>query len=212
VVFCQCGRPAIGDGLCSKCYYQKSARLRGVKKQKWFGTCIAETHPEAARELIDKSLANSLSAGSKVVTDWKCSTCGIEWPAMVSTRTVQGCGCKNCARYGFKSDAASFVYLVHRPGQIKIGIANHESGRMDKHQRHGWRVLCKIEMNGIQAMSLEKTVKSALKANGVPTGGAAFMSKFDGYTEAWPEECLKVRTIRGLCRKLGINLEAFLAA
>ena len=198
----------IGQG-CGDCGRDSAAQKRSTAP---FSKSLAFLFPKLLPEYRGKRDPKKLFAFAAYRCDWKCSTCGHEWCDRIANRTTHGRGCKNCAKYGFKSNVSSFVYLVHRPGQMKIGIANHESGRMDKHQRHGWSVLCKIEMNGSQAMFLEKTVKSALKAKGVPTGSAAFMFKFDGYTETWPEEYLKVRTIRGLCRKLGINLEAFLAA
>jgi len=84
--------------------------------------------------------------------------------------------------------------------------------RLKDHASKGWELLDKIEVTGQKARSLETKIKQTLKAKGIPAGREAFRRKFEGYTEAFQEVDLYVRSIRGLCRKLGIDLEAFLAA
>jgi hypothetical protein len=84
--------------------------------------------------------------------------------------------------------------------------------RLKHHANNGWEFLDKIEVTGQKARSLETKIKQTLRAKGIPTGSKAFRNKFEGYAETFQEVDLYVRTIRGLCRKLGINLEAFLAA
>jgi len=102
--------------------------------------------------------------------------------------------------------------LICRPGQIQYGIMNIWTRRLKDHASKGWELLDKIEVTGRKARSLETKIKQTLKAKGIPAGREAFRRKFEGYTEAFQEVDLYVRSIRGLCRKLGIDLEAFLAA
>jgi hypothetical protein len=144
--------------------------------------------------------------------DWKCSVCGCEWPATGSDRVNSGSGCPSCSPHGHDQTKESFVYLIYRPGQIQYGIMNTWTRRLKEHASKGWELLDKIEVTGRKARSLETKIKQTLRAKGIPTGSKAFREKFDGSTEAFQEVDLCVRTIRGLCRKLGINLEAFLAA
>ena len=89
---------------------------------------------------------------------------------------------------------------------------NVGSGRLEEHRRRGWQCIDKIEVTGKNARYLETTIKQTLRAKGIPTGSKAFREKFRGYAETFQEVDLYVRSIRGLCRKLGIDLDAFLAA
>jgi hypothetical protein len=84
--------------------------------------------------------------------------------------------------------------------------------RLKQHAKNGWELLDKIELAGQKARSLETTIRQTLRAKEIPTGSRAFRKKFPGYSETFQEVDLYVRTIRGLCRKLGVNLEAFLAS
>ena len=170
---------------------------------------MATTHKELAKECLNDS--TKYTAGTNVMLDWKCSTCGYEWPAKGSDR-VNGHGCPSCAKHGHDQTKESFVYLIYRPGQIQYGIMNIWTDRLKTHARKGWELLDKIEVTGRKARSLETKIKQTLRAKGIPTGSKAFREKFEGYAEAFQEVDLCVRTIRGLCRKLGINLEAFLAS
>ena len=143
--------------------------------------------------------------------DWECSTCGCEWPAMGSDR-VRGQGCPHCNVGGHDQTSPSFVYLIHRPGQIQYGIMNTWTTRLQQHARKGWELLDKIEVTGRKARSLETKIKQTLRAKDIPTGDNAFREWFDGWTEAFQEVDLYVRSIKELCQSLGIDLEAFLAA
>ena len=170
---------------------------------------MATTHPNLAKELMGDP--TKIVAGTNSRLKWKCGTCEFEWSTAGCDR-VNGRGCSKCANYGHDQSQPSFIYLVYRPGQIKYGIMNTWTGRLKNHARKGWELLDKIETTGRSARSLETTIKQALRANDVPTGSKAFRKKFDGWNETFQEMDLCVRSIRGLCRKLGINLEAFLAA
>jgi|GEM_PF-6107352 len=171
---------------------------------------MATTHPEFAEECLNDS--TKYVAGTEKKLDWKCSTCGYEWPATGSHR-VRGRGCPSCnTGGGHDQTKESFVYLIYRPGQIQYGIMNTWTDRLKRHAKKGWELLDKIEVTGRKARSLETKIKQTLRFKGVPTGSKAFREKFDGSTESFQEVDLCVRSIRGLCRKLGVNLEAFLAS
>jgi hypothetical protein len=169
---------------------------------------MATTHPELAKDCLDDS--TKYVAGTGKMLNWKCSTCGYKWPATGSDR-VNGYGCRCCNPGGHDKTKPSFVYLICRPGQIQYGIMNIWTGRLKTHARKGWDLLDKIEVTGQKARSLETKIKQTLRVKGIPTGRKAFREEFDGSTEAFQEVDLSVRTIQELCRKLGIDLEAFLA-
>jgi hypothetical protein len=172
---------------------------------------MATTHPKLAKELVGAD-PKKIMAGTTQVLQWKCSVCQRRWPARGAKR-VAGSGCSKCNKYGHDQAAPSFFYLVTRsPGQVKFGIMNVWTKRIEQHFSKGWSLLDRVGMTGQKARSLETTVKQTLRAKGVPTGIKAFRKKFPGGTEAFREVDLYVRSIRGLCRKLGIDLDAFLAA
>jgi len=173
---------------------------------------MATTHPDLAKECLSDPKAHI--AGTSKTLDWKCCKCGKEWPATGANRASKknACGCPNCTKYGHNQSKPSFVYLICRPGQIQYGIMNTWTNRLKQHARKGWELLDKIEVTGRKARSLETKIKQTLRAKGIPTGREAFREKFEGSTEAFQEVDLYVRSIRGLCRKLGIDLDAFLAA
>ena len=170
---------------------------------------MATTHKELAKECLSDS--TKYTAGTDVMLDWKCSTCGYEWPATGSNR-VSGHGCPSCSNGGHDQTKESFVYLIYRPGQIQYGIMNIWTDRLKRHARKGGELLDKIEVTGRKARSLETKIKQTLRAKGIPTGSKAFREKFDGSTESFQEVDLCVRSIRELTVKLGLDLEAFLAA
>lgn len=60
-------------------------------------TDLATTHPELAAELVDKSLATSIKAGTNKKVEWRCSVCGETWMASPNSRVHMGSGCPHCA-------------------------------------------------------------------------------------------------------------------
>ena len=209
------------DWKCSTCGYEWPAKGSGrVSSGSGCPCCsnrivvpgindMATTHPKLAKECLSDS--TKYTAGTSVMLDWECSTCGHEWPATGDHR-VRGRSCPSCSTGGHDQTKESFVYLIYRPGQIQYGIMNIWTDRLKRHARKGWELLDKIEVTGRKARSLETKIKQTLRFKGVPTGSKAFREKFDGSTESFQEVDLYVRSIRGLCRKLGVNLEAFLAS
>ena len=167
--------------------------------------------PELVEEHLGPRDLGSISRGSNFMQDWKCKVCGHEWRMTVVAR-IHGRGCPHCAKGGHDQTQPSFIYLIYRPGQIKYGIMNTWTDRLKNHAKKGWELLDKIETTGRNARSLETKIKQTLRAKEIPTGSRAFQKKFPGYSETFQEVDLYVRSIRGLCRKLGVNLEAFLAS
>jgi hypothetical protein len=207
---------------CAKCGHKWLAtgynRLRDSSSGNGCGCCsnkivvagindMATTHPELAKECLDDP--SKYVAGTNEYLRWKCGECGFKWRAPVNNR-VQGRGCSKCAKHGYDQSETSVFYLITRPGQFKLGIMNLGTGRLNRHSKFGWITLDTIEMPGELARSLETVAKRRLKAKGIPTGAAAFREKFEGYSEAWQSVDLEVKSIRGLCRRLGVKLENFL--
>ena len=173
---------------------------------------LAFLHPKLAKEYLGDKDPRKVFPSSNARAKWKCSKCGNIWESVISNRTQNRCGCPNCASSGHDQTKPSFVYLICRPGQIQYGIMNTWTTRLQQHARKGWELLDKIEVTGRKARSLETKIKQTLRAKGIPAGREAFRRKFEGWTEAFQEVDLYVRSLRGLCRKLGIDLDAFLAA
>jgi len=209
---------------CSECGYKY--KKRGSSKIRTQCACctnqvcvagindMATTHPRLAADCIDDP--RKYVAKTNKLLRWCCSECGKKWKATGNRRVADDgvtiVGCSNCADSGFKTNKPSFIYLISRGNSLKVGIGNYGSGRLAIHRRQGWAVVDLIDLIGELAKNLEKIIKDLIKEAKIPTGRKAFLAPFDGWTEAWPKEHLSPRSIRGLCRKLGIDLDAFLAA
>ena len=189
-------------------------RKRGgeTKKIAPFNKSLKFLRPDLASEYRGKQDPSTVYSKAVMKCDWRCGICGEIYQARVCDRTFGGQGHRDCTKSGFKTTVPSAVYLVVRDNSLKIGIANDGSRRLDRHRNRGWSVLDSVSLPGLLAMRLESALKRKIKDKGVPTGKDAFLFSFDGYTEAWPKDHLSARSIRGLCRKLGIDLDAFLAA
>jgi hypothetical protein len=169
---------------------------------------MATTRPDLAKECLDDPTKHI--AGTNKRLRWRCSKCEGEWLTTGAERNA-GRGCPGCAKGGHDQTRESFFYLVHRPGQFKIGIMNTETTRLDIHRLSGWVVIEKIMMEGELVRLLETNVKRLLKKKGIPTGAKAFREKFEGYTEAWQAVDLDVTNIDDLLEKLGTSFEALLS-
>jgi hypothetical protein len=190
-------RVKLGPDSCAICSNQEV--LAGFN-------CLKTKRPDLAAQCLDDPSSVTLKSSQKL--RWRCEN-GHTWKAAARSRS-NGTGCPQCASYGFNPGKESVFYLIHKNDRLKFGIANHNSGRIEKHRQRGWIVLEAINMVGNTAWSLERAIEAAFFSAGIPLG--QFREKFDGYTEAWYKSNLSVRSIRGLCRKLGVNLEAFLAS
>jgi hypothetical protein len=171
---------------------------------------LATVRPDIAR-MASGWDPTKITVCSNRKLDFFCKKCNSIWPGWLPD-VVKGQVCQCSIKYGHNQSKPSFLYLVWRPGQIKYGIMNIWTGRLQRHAKNGWELLDKIELAGQKARSLETTIRQTLRAKEIPTGSKAFRKKFPGYAETFQEVDLCVRSIRGLCRKLGVNLEAFLAS
>jgi len=102
---------------CRECFYMN---WRDVKQGNCCAVCagkqvvektsLAYLRPDLIDEFI-KSKNNknpkNLSLMSHEDVFWRCSECGHEWWAFVSTRTSQGCGCPKCAEERYESKIAT---------------------------------------------------------------------------------------------------------
>ena len=159
--------------------------------------------PDLAEELIGD--ATKVTPGTASALRWNCKKCSYKWTATGSNRSW-GNGCKKCAKYGFQVAKQSMFYLISDGPRLKFGIAAIDSTRLYIHGLKGWKFLESISLDGESAWTLERSVKKAFKKKGIPLG--KFSEKFDGFTESWYRSDLSVKTIKGLCQKLGVPLAA----
>jgi Probable Zinc-ribbon domain len=163
---------------------------------------MATTNPELSAQYLGDP--TKVIAGTDHRLGWRCEK-GHTWKAVGSSR-IAGRGCPTCSRTGYDPSKRGVFYLIHRHGQFKLGITNIGNNRIYRHSLNGWILIDKIEAEGESIAAFERSAKKSLKALGIPTGPAAFREPFDGFTEAWNAVDLSVRSIRGLCRKLGVSL------
>ncbi len=115
----------------------------------------------------------------------------------------KGHRCSACADNGFKNDKPSFLYLIARYNQYKIGIYNEGSKRLYEHYQNGWVLLEQVYFElGEDAYNKEQEILDMLDKNGIPRGSAAFREQFDGYTESWNAVDLFVDSFESLFSKL----------
>jgi len=160
---------------------------------------LATTNPEIAAQAYGWD-PKTVTKKSTQLRRFRCKNGHISEPMKICNRE----GCKECASYGFNPTKPSLFYLVQTHDRFKFGIANHNSGRLDIHRRSGWVLVESIDMIGYAAKALEDAVGAAFKSKGIPLG--QFREKFPGSTESWYKHVLPVKSIKGLCRKLGVPL------
>jgi hypothetical protein len=164
---------------------------------------LVTTHPKLAAELVDPSLAISLTFGSGRKVRWR-GQCGHEWSASVVSR-VSGRGCPECSIGGFSSVSPGWVYLLATPGRAvyKFGISNFLDDRLDLHARQGFtEVVETIYFDvGADAAEVERRIKAHVKAQGWQPPMTAESMPYGGATET-----LSVHDVGE-----GFTLTAFLA-
>jgi hypothetical protein len=167
---------------------------------------MATTHPELAKELIGDP--TKFLAGTDKKLRWRCEK-GHEWKATGSNRRF-GYGCPRCSKYGHDQTKDSYLYLVGRPGQFKIGIMNFDTKRLEMHSQNGWTLIDAVMMAGDMAREIETKIKKILKKKRIPMGPKAFREKFDGWYEAWQVVDLDIKDLEDLLEKLGTDFETIL--
>jgi hypothetical protein len=159
---------------------------------------LATTNPELAAQ-ADGWDPTTLFAFSGKKVGWKCEL-GHKWKTKVSHRSA-GIGCPSCAQTGFDPNQAGWIYLIENDelDMSQIGISNVPKKRLATHAKGFW-VLRELRgpMEGHLAQHLETAVLHALERRGAVLGHRSDIEKFDGYSEAWTKESLKVTSIKQL--------------
>lgn len=161
---------------------------------------LKTTHPEIANELINGD-PSTVSAGSHKKFLWQGS-CGHQWVATVNNRTKQRKTlCPYCSIRGYKFGIPGCLYLMHHPNWklFQIGITNLPQNRISQHSKHGWSLIDQTEMmDGDKAYLLEQSLLKFIRKQNIQFGFTSDESKFDGYTESWPEKELLITSITEL--------------
>ena len=145
-------------------------------------------------------------AGNTSKRKWICAL-GHRWPATVSSRTrTKASGCPSCSGSGFDPLTDAWIYLIRNEalGLLKIGISNDPENRVGRHRLTGWEwVDVAGPIDGATAREIEQSFLHYLDSASVPKANT-FSESFDGYSEAWREEDLRVTSlaeVRDLIRK-----------
>jgi hypothetical protein len=160
--------------------------------------------PELAVEANgwDPSMVMPYSAERK---KWKCAS-GHTWAAIIGNR-ANGFGCPKCASKGYLTSIPGWVYLmVHEPWNlIQVGITNYPDQRLKKHGKSGWQLLDLYgPISGQKARDLETRILRYLRTNELTLHSSKTDFKFDGYTEAWSQTSLDIKTLPELFKLAGI--------
>ena len=163
---------------------------------------LATTHPEIAREAHNFD-PTTISRGSTKKVQWRCITCEHIWTTNPNGRTSGASrgGCPQCNGQGFDSSKPGYLYMMCQPdwGLTQIGITNHKNNRTKQHGHSGWSLLNIVgPLPGYEILATESSLKRWLRSEKIPKGRKPDGSKFDGYTESWPEEELLVSSIHEL--------------
>ena len=203
---------------CPTCYGE-AGKYREVCGQKVRipkkSNSLLDKYPSLAKELVDPGIALLVGYGSNAIVWWHCSKCCTDWKASVQSRTSNGNGCPVCAKTGFSSNEAGFVYLLEASRRseriIQYGITKDLKQRCAYHKRSGFQVpngsnFLKFP-NGQDALDVENEIKVALARLRVPSikDDPNFTDKFKGYSESFRKELLPVESLTELLESLGID-------
>jgi hypothetical protein len=169
---------------------------------------LATVEPDLAAELVDPSLARTLTRSSKKSVAWFCvGTNDLphprrEWSAAVGSRS-KGHRCAVCASSGFDPSKAGWLYLMRHDGwdMQQIGITNVVDQRIGRHERSGWQLVDIRKFDdGELCAANERAGLTALRLRGARLGNPidALAVRFDGYTEAWPTHTLEITDLQQL--------------
>jgi len=159
---------------------------------------LATVRPDLAAE-ADGWDPRTVTCGSGKKRAWICTE-GHRWKSVVSHRT-DGTGCPSCARSGFDPNKDGWLYLIDHDDldMFQIGISNVPDGRLGQHSKRGWEVQeVRGPMEGHLTQELEKAILRAVERRGGVLGHKAGIEKFDGYSEAWTKDSLRVSSFKQL--------------
>ena len=169
---------------------------------------LATLEPALTAELVDPSLAQTLTRSSGKSVAWFCVGTNDrphprrEWSTTVSHRS-KGVGCAACARSGFNPLKAGWLYLMRHDGwdMQQIGITNVVDRRIGTHERSGWQLIDIRKFDdGELCAANERAGLAALRLRGARLGNSNDVSavRSDGYTEAWPTHTLEITNLQQL--------------
>jgi len=143
----------------------------------------------------------SLTAGSNLKRKWKCSF-GHIWDAVITSRTVTGSGCPECAQFGFNPGKDAWFYLMQRPGEQQFGITNNLPRRMTVHENNGWNLIehTTEPALGQKVLDIETAFKKWLKKE---------IGLMEGTTENWSTTKMEVHSLAELKARSGIETDLF---
>ena len=117
-----------------------------------------------------------------------CNSCQRDiYPTFNNARKFSAC--KYCAEQGFDQTAPSIAYLLRldideRHRVVKVGVANNDSGRLEKHESRGWVVLEVVEtVTGEEALAVEQEVIRVWREMGIEPIAKQHIPNGDGWTE-----------------------------
>ena len=169
---------------------------------------LATVNPALAAELVDPSLAATVTAGSKTKLRWFCDGTDkvphsrYEWSANINNRS-NGTGCAVCAVTGFDPSEPGWLYFLRHDawGMQQIGITNDPDDRVGEHRRSGWELVdIRKYDNGALCAATETAALDALKTRGANLGQPGIDRKFSGYTEAWSTATLELEGLPQLLK------------
>lgn len=163
---------------------------------------LGTTHPELAKEAYNFD-PTTISKGSGKLVMWQCDLCQNIWRTNPGHRTSSSSGCPSCAITGFDATKSGYLYMICQPdwGLTQIGITNFPQQRLARHRESGWKLLNLVQpISGNETRRIETELKRWFRSEGIPVGYKPDGSKFDGYTESWPEQELFISSIYELCQ------------
>jgi hypothetical protein len=143
---------------------------------------------------------STVRSGSESRARWKCQK-GHIWFASIKNRTINGSGCPVCCEKGFDPSLQAWFYLMHRPGEMQIGITNDPKRRIKTHERYGWVLLdLSRPESGKVVYEVELRMKQWIKSN---------LRAIEGTTENWSTTSMEVQSLAELKARSGIETDLF---
>lgn len=132
---------------CVDCGKQSTPTLGAVRwRSSGCAYCAGRrVDPDEAVDLMRERDLEPLEPYPGAHSPWKCRCleCDRVVSPMFNHVKHRGTRCRYCGKRGPDYLAPSLVYLIHQPelNALKIGVARHDSSRIDQHRQHGWTVI-----------------------------------------------------------------------